>query len=266
MARRREMLAKPHPVAQTAENDPWTAAMRAGDFARAWDIGADILRRRVASGETCWHWPRHLQYVWRGDPLAGRRVLVRCYHGLGDTLQFIRFAAPLARRARAAIYWVQPALCDFVAGVRGVQRVLPLHDGVAQCDFDIDIELMELPHALRISADSLAVDVPYLPIPGGTPRRRREPGAALEVGLCWSAGDWDARRSIDTAQLTSLAELRGVRLHSLQYPPASSAPLDLPQLGCRDIGELARRMSTLDLVISVDTMVAHLAGGLGMPV
>src|SRR4051812_40557578 len=106
--------------------DPWTCAMRAGDFAAAWRISDAILAERVTRGEDCLQAPRHLQFIWRGQPLADRRVLVRCYHGLGDTLQFIRFAAPLARVARSTLFWVQPVLLDLVARVAGVQRVLPL--------------------------------------------------------------------------------------------------------------------------------------------
>src|SRR5437764_15195806 len=81
-------------------DDPWKAAMQRGDFAAAWRVSDEVLLRRRASKETCYHWPRHLQYVWTGAPLAGKRVLVRCYHGLGDTIQFIRFTKPLRARAR----------------------------------------------------------------------------------------------------------------------------------------------------------------------
>lgn len=76
-------------VAGTAE-DPWMTRMRRGDFAGAWEISDAVLRKR--RGEPCWDWPRHLPYVWDGTPLDGGRVLVRCYHGLGDTVPYIRYA------------------------------------------------------------------------------------------------------------------------------------------------------------------------------
>lgn len=79
-------------------DDPWTQAMRQGDFAAAWRISDMGLRARMSRCETCWHWPRHHQFVWSGAPLAGRRVFVRCYHGLGDTIQF----HPLRRAAAAS--------------------------------------------------------------------------------------------------------------------------------------------------------------------
>src|ERR671932_1565581 len=86
----------------------WMEAARAGDFVRAWDIADCALARRRDA--TCWHLPRHEQWVWDGRPLAGRRVLVRCYHGLGDTIQYARFLPQLARLAREVVVWVQPPL------------------------------------------------------------------------------------------------------------------------------------------------------------
>jgi hypothetical protein len=246
-------------VSHTAD-DPWTTAMRAGDFATAWRINDAVLARRVARGERCMHAPRHCQFIWRGTPLAGRRVLVRCYHGLGDTLQFVRFAAPLARVARHNVFWVQPALLGLVSGVAGVQEVLPLHDGDPGIHYDVDVEIMELPHALRVSGDSLGTCVPYLPGAPAGPRRRAA-GEPLRVGLAWMAGDWNPRRSLGVNELNGFAPIPGVELYSLQYPPVE-CPFE--GLACADIGELARRIATLDLVVSVDTMVAHLAGGLGL--
>jgi hypothetical protein len=245
--------------------DAWTEAMRAGDFAAAWRVSDAVLAWRVARGERCPHAPRHRQFVWRGEPLVQRRVLVRCYHGLGDTLQFIRFAAPLARLARSTTFWVQPPLLGIAKGVDGVQNVLPLHDGAPECDYDVDIELMELPHALRVTADSVGGYVPYLPRAGAYIAPPAA-GAPLNVGLAWSSGNWDSSRSVDASLLAPLAQVRRVRLHSLQYPQAACALAPLPELGCRDIGELSFRVMALDLVISVDTMIAHLAGGLGVPV
>src|SRR3954452_6301325 len=124
----------------------WTAAMRANDFARAWAINDRDLARRIARNAPKHEGPRHLQHIWRGEPLEGARVLVRCYHGLGDTLQFIRFAAPLRRVAREVIVWCQPELMGLVKSVAGVDRALPLHDGTVDVEFDVDVELMELPY------------------------------------------------------------------------------------------------------------------------
>ncbi len=69
--------------------------MQAEDFAAAWEVSDEVLRDR--RDENCEHLPRHFQWIWRGESLAEKRVLIRCYHGLGDTIQFIRYA-PLVRQ------------------------------------------------------------------------------------------------------------------------------------------------------------------------
>jgi hypothetical protein len=247
--------------------DAWFAAMRVGDFERAWEISDEVLRRRRATGATCWHWPRHLQFVWSGVPLAGKRVLVRCYHGLGDTIQFIRFAARLREAAREVLVWAQPSLLSLVATADGVDRVLPLHDGTPEAEYDADIEIMELPHALRIAFGSLPGPLPYLRLPA-IPRDPMPHGDGLRVGLVWEAGGWDPRRSLPTAVVSQLAGVRGVRLFSLQRGPAreQAAALGATDISTESASEAAARMSQLDLIISVDTMAAHLAGALGLPV
>jgi hypothetical protein len=81
--------------------------------------------------QVCCCWPCHEQYIWNGASLADKQVLVRCYHGLGDTIQFIRFAAPLHRIARHVTVWAQAELLPLIATAPGVDRVLALHDGRA---------------------------------------------------------------------------------------------------------------------------------------
>lgn len=292
----------------TPAPDPWTQAMRRGDFTRAWQVSDAVLAQRVASGETCFHWPRHLQYVWLGESLQDKRVLIRCYHGLGDTIQFIRFAEPLRHIAKHVTVWVQPALLTLVATAKGVDEVMPLHDGTPQCEYDVDIEIMELAHALRYDPAVTKTAVPYLfpreaPSPARRPtspvrgqgeehgtlessgetffpslpgRKQGEDSSAYpthaRIGIAWRAGDWEPRRSIPIPLLRDFANrcarLPHVELYSLQYgvDQRELAALNIPDMSCANIEEQAARMRTLDLVISVDTMQAHLAGALGLPV
>jgi hypothetical protein len=253
------------------EPDAWTERMRDGDFAAAWRICDSVLCERLRRRVDCSRWPRHLQFVWRGQTLENRRVLVRCYHGLGDTIQFARLLAPLRERSRAVTLWAQPALADLLASVRGVDRILPLHDGVPEAVYDVDIELMELPHALRLDMQAIPAEVPYLHVSraaradhGLRSRACAARPRALEVGLSWRSGDWNPARSIPDGVIGRLASAPGVRWHALQYP-AEGLPLDGDDLACADVHELARRMLGLDLIVSVDTMTAHLAGALGLP-
>ncbi len=236
--------------------------MRRGDFAAAWAISDRVLRERLEKDEHCFDWPRHLQYIWRGESLHDRRVLVRCYHGLGDTIEFGRFLEPLRKHAAHTTLWVQPELLELMASVRGIDELVPLHDGTPDCTYDVDIELMELAHYLRAGPETIQRRVPY--IYEEMPRRTRRPDGELHVGIAWKSGAWDPVRSIPEALLAPLAHVRGVRWHSLQYQ--AEAPLPAQRLIHKSIALTARRMLGLDLVISVDTITAHLAGALGLPV
>jgi hypothetical protein len=249
--------------------DTWIEHMRRGNFAAAWELSDAILRRR--NGAPCWHLPRHEQFVWNGASLAGKRVLVRCYHGLGDTVQFIRYASLLAGIAAEVIVWVQPALLPLVRTVPGVHRVLPLHDGAPDAEFDADVEIMELPHIFRTVLATVPAAVPYLHVePAALPAHpatgKRPPG--LAVGLVWQAGDWDSRRSLPVRLAARLAQVPGVSIYVLQRGEALA---DWPRgagvlAGCDDITMAGRIMRALDLVISIDSLPAHLAGALGVPV
>jgi hypothetical protein len=242
------------------ERDPWLSAMLRGDFAEAWEICDRVLRERLACAVDCSHWPRHQQFIWRGHPIDGRRVLVRCYHGLGDTLQFARLLAPLRKRAQHVTLWVQPALVRLLEGIEGVDELHALHDGSPALDYDVDIELMEIPHILRLSLADLPGVVPYVHADASSYPLRRE---RFSIGISWRSGSWNESRSIVDEDLMRLAQIAGVEWFSLQYGHA--APDFMTDIACTDIAKLASRMLNLDLVISVDTMVAHLAGALALP-
>ena len=239
--------------------------MHRGDFAAAWRVSDFVLRERLRRGVDCSHWPRHLQFVWTGAPLAGKRVLVRCYHGLGDTIQFIRLAEPLRCLAKHITVWAQPELIELLATVRGVDRVLPLHDGAPAADYDVDIEIMELAHALRMTPATLPCAVPYLAVPAAAARHDKRTGA-LRVGIVWQAGDWDPARSIPIEALAPIAFQPGVELFSLQCGAARQRAIDIgaTDISTENVAETARRLQALDLIICVDTMLAHLSGALGL--
>lgn len=233
--------------------------MRAGDWAAAWRISDGLLASRKPDPRQ----PRHEQIVWDGTPLAGRRVLVRCYHGLGDTIQFARFLPRLSAIAREVTVWAQPALLPLLATLPGTGRLLPLHDGTPEGEYEAEVEIMELAHALRITPATLPAAIPYL-----HPPQAESAADGMTVGLVWRAGDWDPRRSMPPALLAPLARRPGTTLHVLQRGPGLA---DWPagvgvQAGTDDVLALATAMRGLHLVISVDSMPAHLAGALGIPV
>lgn len=225
----------------------WDDAIRRGDYRTAWAANDAVLAGRATPPDDP-RLPYHLRYVWDGRPFDRRDVLVRCYHGLGDTLQFVRYLPALRARAASLTLEAQPELLPLLRGVRGADRVIPFDVAAPAPPAACDIEVMELAHTLRLAPE--AVPPPYLdgisiksPLPLG------EGGPVLTIGLCAQAGDWDRDRS---APLPSLVAAL----------PADSRQVDLRGT---TIVETAALIGTVDLVVSVDTMVAHLAGALGRP-
>jgi hypothetical protein len=243
--------------------DDWVSAMRAGRFERAWAItDRDLARYNVDQDKH--KGPRHLQRIWRGEQLRKRRVLVRCYHGLGDTIQFARFLPYLAEIAHGLTVWCQPELLPLIERVAGVDWAIPLHDGTPQVDFDVDIEIMEIPHAIRAGRDLIELRGAYLTLPPHPVPKSLAGQQALAVGLVWEVGNWDKRRVIPGRLLKRLNG-EGIELYSLQMGSASGEADDIgaTDISTPDIVELGYRMGELDIIVSVDTMVVHLAGALG---
>jgi hypothetical protein len=253
----------------------WRCAMLLGDFARAWRISDAVLAERQRRQLSCAGQPYHLRWVWEGQELRGH-VLVRCYHGLGDVIQFIRLAAPLRCMTSRVTVQAVPQLLPLLAGVDGIDALIPLDDGRPEPCFDVDIELMEVPYAFRHSLATIPRDVPYIQTdPARVVHRRAELGGSgvPKVGLNWAAGAWRAERSVPLPLMLRLTEVADVTFVNLQRgaPLADLDALSRPVLldwGNRteDLLETATTVAALDLVISVDTMIAHLAGALAVPV
>ena len=239
----------------------WFAHMKRGELESAWRVSDEVLRRNA--GQSWAHLPRHQQPVWDGTPLDGRRVLVRCYHGLGDTLQFIRYAPLLRGIAAETIVWAQPELLPILGSVAGIDRLEALHDGVPGVEYDVDVEIMELPHVFRSALGTLPCSVPYLHAPVIAIDR----DTPLVVGVVSRAGDWGTPRSVPLDALAPLAELDGVSVRLLHPSTTSRREGPFETVGGTDtILGTAGVMQSMDLVITPDTMPAHLAGALGVPV
>ncbi|TFZ04343.1 ADP-heptose--LPS heptosyltransferase [Ramlibacter rhizophilus] len=249
----------------------WQAAMRAGDFEAAWRQTDRIEgpRREQQHAPGFVRGPQHL--VWDGTPPAGRSVLVRCLHGLGDTLQFMRFVPTVAAQARELHFLVQPMLLALLQGAPGLGKVSnawtdhpPAHE--------VEIEVMELPYALRSTAATLPPPYPHLP-----PRVRERQVFVLpveagqrRVALFWSASRWDPSRSLPFDALAPLLALPGFRFYDLQQDlhrnaDVLAAPLVPVWRHTESILAAASALLEMDLVIAVDGMPAHLAATLGRP-
>ena len=231
----------------------WFAAMQAGDFPAAWRASDRVLALRPRTGRDDRAEPYHLRWVWDGSDVTGRDVLVRCYHGLGDSLQFCRFLPALRRRAARVTLELQPELIPLVSRLDACDRIVPFDPAAPLPPGGCDVEIMELCHALRLPPEP----APYLSVP--SPRRSARPGG---VGLCWRVqAGWRPERSIPVERLAGLLDGR-TGWQSLQ---PGAAPYGMAP--CPDaLNDTAAVIAGLDLVITVDTMVAHLAGAIGTPV
>lgn len=238
----------------------WLRLARRGDLEGAWLASDRITQRRRWRPD--WWMPRHRQNVWDGTALAGQRVLVRCYQGLGDTIQFIRYAPLLKALARKVFVAAQPSLLPLLRSVPGIDRLLPLDESLPPVEYDVDVEVMELPYAFRTTLSTIPTDIPYLAalplvLDGREPR----------VGIAWRVGDRDDRRSIAFSDIRMLLDDTHVAWYGLQLQyGVEEQHANLRQLDTNGLVRTARAISAMDLVISIDSMPAHLAGALGVPV
>ncbi|PKU24236.1 tetratricopeptide repeat protein [Telmatospirillum siberiense] len=215
------------------------------------------------------------QPLWKGEATGDRVLLLHAEQGLGDTLQFCRFVPEIAARRRV-ILEVQPPLVPLLAGLPGVERIVASGDPLPP--FDLHCPFLSIPRVLGVTLESLPATAPYL---RADPQRvafwRRRVGEldGLRVGIVWAGNQTmaaDRRRSIPLEQFFPLADMDGVHFVSLQKGTAAG---QLPPPGFRlhdwtgelaDFADTAALAEALDLIISVDTAVVHLAGALGRPV
>jgi hypothetical protein len=236
--------------------------MRSGDFEAAWRISDEVERR--SSVEQRGSLPMEYESPCNDESFADRRVFIRCNHGLGDTIQFVRYLPLVGRAARRVILQTQAQLTDLCATVGGADEIVTEYDDVTPERYDVEFEVMELPHVFRTTLESIPTEVPYVRVQP----RRITAGDSMSVGLVWEAGDWDPRRSIPWRLLTVLSRVGGITWHILQLRQSGrSALVDFGvDASSHSVADAARTMAGLDLMISVDSMPAHLAGAIGVPV
>jgi hypothetical protein len=225
-------------------------------------------------------YPDLSQPIWLGDgPVEGKTILVFADEGLGDTIQFARYIPMLAARGAKVILWVDDPLASLMSGLSGVSRLITKSDPLPV--FDLHCPICSLPLAFRTSIETIPSDV-YLPRPAEARvqawesrlRDRLGPSGKLRVGLAWSGNPnhWnDHNRSLRLQELSPLLDL-DADFVSLQKDPRPHDRAQLERTGIldltadlTDLAETAALVSCLDLVITVDTGIAHLAGALGRP-
>jgi hypothetical protein len=219
------------------------------------------------------------QPLWDGSKISGRTILLHAEQGLGDTIQFIRYVPLVAKLGAQVIVQCQPELKSLLDRVEGMTCLKAKGEPLPA--FDLQAPLLSLPLAFATTADTIPAHVPYLSAePKLVAAWKRRLGAkrrALRVGLAWAGRQThtnDRNRSCPLAIFAPLAGVRDVTFYSLQKgeaareaaaPPEGMTLIDLAG-ALSDFAETAALISQLDLVISVDTAVAHLAGAMGRPV
>ena len=246
-----------------------------GDLRKAWE--------KYEWRWKCKDWSEKLrpfsQPLWLGqESLAGRSIFLHAEQGLGDTLHFIRYVALVIERGARVVLEVQPLLKVLASEIKGVSSVISRGEPIPACDFHCPF--LSLPLAFGTELDTIPCQVPYLWPPADRVARwkaRFPKGDKLRVGLAWSGNPrnpLDAIRSMSLLQLAPLFEIDGIEFLSLQKDirnhdvEALRGFRQIANLGpdLRDFGDTAAAIMELDLVIAVDTAVAHLVGALGRPV
>ncbi len=207
--------------------------------------------------------------------LAGKRVLLRWEQGRGDVIQFMRYATPVSRIAASVTLCVYPELRELAASVPGVACAIT--DADPEPAHDVAVSLMSLPLVFATTLASVPARIPYVTAPEPRRARWRETLAATpgpRVGLCWWGSEHSRRSSIPLPLLEPLLRVAGISFHAVQKEiPAAQRGLLAAAPSLRDHGaalvdfaDTAAMLAALDLVITIDTAVAHLAGALGRPV
>jgi len=249
------------------------AQLALGDF----DAGWKDYEWRWKTGAFARHRRSFRQKLWLGErPVAGKTILLHAEQGFGDTIQFVRYAPLLARQGARVVCEVQGELLALLAQLDGVEVVAC---GAPLPNFDLHCPLLSLPLAFGTRPETIPASVPYLAAPAERLDhwRDRLPAGRLRAGFVWSGSSShnnDGNRSIPLAGLARLFEDPAMACVSLQTDPRpADAELlrNLPGLvdlggGFRDFADTAAVIGLLDVVVTVDTAVAHLAGALGKPV
>ncbi|MGD0540831.1 MAG: tetratricopeptide repeat protein [Tepidisphaeraceae bacterium] len=218
--------------------------------------------------------PRRISLpAWDGTRIDGKTILLYSEQGFGDAIHFIRYVPMVAALGGRVVLECPASLLPLLRGSAGVDRAVATGAALPHCD--LQCALPSLPGMFKTTLGSIPAANPYLAADAKTAeswRKRIEPsGDVLQVGLAWAGraeNRNDRNRSIRLEKFSPLANVTGVRFHSLQTNRPANVSFALSDWSdlLKDFAQTAALLANLDLVVSVDTAVAHLAGAMGKPV
>lgn len=245
------------------------ALLRAGQFEAGWE-------------EYEWRWAaykrrgslRFSNPTWDGSPLNGRTILLHAEQGFGDVIQFSRYVPLVAQLGGKVIFECPPELFELFKSLAGGAELIA--SGSPLPRYDLHCPLMSLPRALKTRLDSIPPNVPYLAADSKRVQAWksivRDSQNRMKIGLAWAGKPThtnDRNRSMDLSQFATLSDC-GAVFHSLQKVPLTAHPIQFEVIDhanqLTDFAETAALIANMDLIISVDTSVAHLAGALAKPI
>ncbi len=218
------------------------------------------------------------QPEWNGQKLNGQTILIHAEQGFGDTIQFVRYIPLVASHGGRVLFQCPVELSSLM---RHSLKTADIVTAADLPDFSVHCPLLSLPAIFKTRLDSIPAETPYLKSPPESSARWREllnqTGAAKRVGLVWAGNPrrkLDRQRSLRLDQLAPLASAPGIQFHGLQKGEAAEQAANPPTnmklidqtAKLTDFAETAGLIDNLDLVITVDTAVAHLAGAMGKPI
>jgi tetratricopeptide (TPR) repeat protein len=245
--------------------------LRRGDYAEAWPHYE-------------WRWqikdfnmePRQLALPeWNGEDLRGRRIFLHIEQGFGDLIQFVRYVPMVANRGGKVLLECHRELARLISSVPGIETLLPPDS--PEPNADLRCPLMSLPRIFGTTIETIPKTVPYLwfsPQMAEEWHKRLGADKQFRVGLIWNGRPRpQPLRSVPIAQLAPLARVPGVKFVSLQFGDAAAQARNAPDgmeiadfhEEIRDFADTAALMANLDLIITIDTAAAHLAGALARP-
>lgn len=248
-----------------------------GEFKEGWK-GFELRNEVVNRGAPQWA-QRCPASEWHGEDLKDCRILLYAEQGLGDSIQFARYASLVAGLGASVTLQCAPVLTDLLGAIDGVSRCVSTESTVDDADFKVS--LLSLPHLFETTADSIPEMTPYITIPDATIKSWggiiARMGEGPKVGLVWSGNPdnkTDYKRSVRLSEMEAILRRRDICFISLQIGETASqiASLD-PKIhphtlfeDVRPLTDVAAVIQNLDLLITVDTALAHLAGALATPV